>query len=220
VSETERAEIALGPGLPSVVLVRPKDQVALLDRAIARSSSELPDEGAPYYALVWPAAVPLARWLLGKREIAPGERVLELGCGLGLVGIALAKAGARVVLTDVSNEALELVRESVALNAPFAHEPRVARLDWGEPDISALGGPFPRVVGADVLYEPRSFPLLARAARAALAKGGTLYLAEPRRPVARSARDHLEREGLVLGETIDAGDGVLAQKWHEELKSP
>src|SRR5205085_1421655 len=131
-SEVARIRVALGKGLPEITLLRPQDQEALLEDAIARGSPELPDAGAPYWAEVWPAAVPLAGWLLESGAVSPGERVLELGCGLGLVGLALAKAGARVTLTDGSPAALELVRAELPLNAPFPHQPIVARLDWKE----------------------------------------------------------------------------------------
>ena len=47
-------------------------------------------------------------------------------------------------------------------------------------------------------YEVRS------ASREFLAPGGRLYLAEPSRPIARSAREHLLHEGLSLAERIDA----------------
>jgi release factor glutamine methyltransferase len=50
---------------------------------------------------------------LGAR---PGERVLEIGGGMGLAAVLLAKAGARVVATDVVPEAVEVMRANAALN--------------------------------------------------------------------------------------------------------
>ena len=48
--------------------------------------------------------------------VAPGERVLEIGAGLGLAAVLAAKAGARVVATDVVPQAVEIVRANAALN--------------------------------------------------------------------------------------------------------
>jgi release factor glutamine methyltransferase len=45
-----------------------------------------------------------------------GERVLELGAGLGLAAIAAARAGATVVATDVVPAAVDAVRMNAALN--------------------------------------------------------------------------------------------------------
>jgi release factor glutamine methyltransferase len=48
--------------------------------------------------------------------IRPGERVLEIGAGLGLVAVLAAKAGATVVATDVLPEAVEVMRANASLN--------------------------------------------------------------------------------------------------------
>jgi release factor glutamine methyltransferase len=46
-----------------------------------------------------------------------GERVLEIGSGIGLAAVLLARAGADVVATDVNVAALDAVRANAALNA-------------------------------------------------------------------------------------------------------
>jgi release factor glutamine methyltransferase len=48
--------------------------------------------------------------------VRPGERVLEIGSGLGLAAILAARAGARVVATDVLPDAVEAIRLNAALN--------------------------------------------------------------------------------------------------------
>ncbi len=45
-----------------------------------------------------------------------GERVLELGTGIGLAAVLAARAGCRVVATDVVPEAVECARENAQLN--------------------------------------------------------------------------------------------------------
>src|SRR5439155_6823928 len=45
-----------------------------------------------------------------------GERVLEIGAGLGLAAVLAARAGARVVATDVVPAAVETIRANAALN--------------------------------------------------------------------------------------------------------
>jgi release factor glutamine methyltransferase len=46
----------------------------------------------------------------------PGERVLEIGAGLGLAAVLAARAGARVVATDIVPAAVETIRANAALN--------------------------------------------------------------------------------------------------------
>ncbi len=56
--------------------------------------------------------------LAGLLDINPGEKVLELGCGTGLLSIAAAKLGAsRVVATDLDPRALEAADRNVRANS-------------------------------------------------------------------------------------------------------
>jgi predicted RNA methylase len=41
------------------------------------------------------------------------ERLIELGCGTGLVGIYLSLLGAEVVVTDVEHQLLDVTRANV-----------------------------------------------------------------------------------------------------------
>lgn len=49
-------------------------------------------------------------------EFRPGERVLELGTGVGLAAVLAARAGCCVVATDVVPEAVACARENALLN--------------------------------------------------------------------------------------------------------
>ena len=48
--------------------------------------------------------------------VGPGDRMLEIGAGLGLAAVLAAKAGARVVATDVVPVAVETIRANALLN--------------------------------------------------------------------------------------------------------
>jgi len=75
--------------------------------------------------------------------------VLELGCSLGFVGIALATAGARVVLTD-SPDQMILASHSVAKNLKLLNGSACfAALDWAQPRARQLMGS-PSIANAQV----------------------------------------------------------------------
>lgn len=52
----------------------------------------------PYWAYAWAGGAALARYILDHPMTVAGRRVLDLGAGSGIVGIAAAKVGARQVI--------------------------------------------------------------------------------------------------------------------------
>lgn len=64
------------------------------------------------------AQPPKAGSLLFCRHLhpRPGERVLEIGTGIGLAAVRAAQAGARVIATDVVEAAVRCARENAVLN--------------------------------------------------------------------------------------------------------
>jgi predicted nicotinamide N-methyase len=133
-------------------VLRPRDSEALLDEGAFEH-----EEFLPYWAELWPSGVALAR-AVGGRTLG-GRRVLELGCGLGLPSIAAALAGARVLATDWSADAVAAAAANAERNGAA-----IATLvcSWADPAPLAARGPFDLVLAADVLYEKRDVePLLA-----------------------------------------------------------
>ena len=57
-----------------------------------------------------------SRFFARHLDVRAGERVLELGAGLGLAAVLAARAGAHVVATDVMAAAVDAVRANAALN--------------------------------------------------------------------------------------------------------
>jgi release factor glutamine methyltransferase len=57
-----------------------------------------------------------SRFFAGNLRVSAGERVLEIGAGLGLAAVLAARAGARVVATDVVPSAVDALRANAALN--------------------------------------------------------------------------------------------------------
>lgn len=138
-------------------------------------AAELPDDRpvewaplVPYSWVLWRSGVALAREL-AEHPPAPGTRVVELGCGLGLPSLVAARAGADVLATDEDPEALELAERNARANGLTI---ATARIDWTEPDALLAKAPFDLILAADVLYEQASaarlMALLPRLGSAAL----------------------------------------------------
>jgi len=142
------------------------------------------DERLPYWADLWVSAVGLAEWCLERGEIS-GKEILELGCGLGLAGIAAGIAGAHVMLTDYEEDALAFARYNAMRNLPpgvLTERVRFRQLDWRSPGELAK---VDLVIAADVTYERRNFLPLLRLVSRVLRPGGMAVFADPDRAVGR-----------------------------------
>ena len=124
------------------------------------------DERLPYWAVIWPSAIALAR-CISKRDLS-GKRVIELGCGVGLPSVLALNRGAEVTATDHYTVALEFARHNAKANT--GRELETAHLDWHSPTGNGLGK-FDLVLAADVLYEERNVPALAALVPDLLAPG-------------------------------------------------
>jgi predicted nicotinamide N-methyase len=129
-----------------------------------QESADLPDTGgvewapiAPYWSVLWRSGAALARELDGMA--LRGARIVELGCGLAVPSLAAARAGADVLATDGSAEALGLAARNADLNGVRLE---TAIADWAMPDVLVRRAPFDLVLAADVLYDRASVdPLLS-----------------------------------------------------------
>lgn len=54
--------------------------------------------------------------LLSAINVSKGQRVLEMGCGTGIIALHCAKAGGRVTAVDVSLDAVECAKKNSKLN--------------------------------------------------------------------------------------------------------
>ncbi|MFA6108741.1 MAG: hypothetical protein WDA75_08230 [Candidatus Latescibacterota bacterium] len=173
-----------------VEVVEARDAYSLLDQLVAREELGHRTERFPYWAEVWPAGVALARWFHAAGLPRPATPVLELGCGLGLVGISLALLGWETESTDFVEDALILTAHNARLTRTALRH-RVGYLDWAQP----VGTPTLCVAGSDLAYEKRNHPLLAGVLRELLLPGGTFYLSDPQRPAARAFVELLRERG-------------------------
>lgn len=148
------------------------------------------DERLPYWADLWPSARVLAEELAVLR--LSGQRVLELGCGLGVVAIGAVLGGAAVTATDYYEEATRFARLNVHAATGVAVEARMVNWVALPPDL----GKFDVVVASDVLYEHRYASLVANAIAATLVRGGEAIVADPGRIALREFLDECDALGL------------------------
>jgi len=89
-------------------------------------------------------------------SVGPGDRVVEIGAGLGSLTLALSETGAEVVAIEVDPGLVGVLRSVVAATGATVVEGDALRLDWG-----ALLGAGPWVLVANLPYNVAT-PLVVR----------------------------------------------------------
>ncbi|MGZ4151773.1 MAG: class I SAM-dependent methyltransferase [Actinomycetota bacterium] len=155
--------------------------------------------------------------------VSPGETILEIACGNGLLAQRLAERGASVVATDFSPSQLGFARERVT--APAVE---ILELDASdEAELLALGEErFDAAVASMALMDMIDIEPLARALPRLLAPGGrfVLCVTHPsfnsvssvptieRKPAGTSFIDeHSVRVSTYIRESASQGVGIVGQ---------
>ena len=150
------------------------DPDSLLLNALSKSR-EGTVELDPFWAAAWRAAQGLDKFL-GTLNDLGGVRILELGGGSGRAGISAGIRGAEVLITDAVPTALMVCKFNAR---QVADRVQVRLLDWR--DRKTQLQPFPIIIGSDIVYDYKLFPILEPCMRRHLAPDGVVYLSEPQR---------------------------------------
>ena len=151
----------------------------------------IPEAMWPLFGVVWPSSIALAATMVDID--IEGRRILELGCGLGLASLVLAKRGANITATDRHPSVATFLAHNAALN-DLAPIPFV-RSDWLQQDDEL--GRFDLIIGSDVLHDrDQALPLSRFVLDHAEPRNETI-LVDPGRGQANAFARHLEAEGYT-----------------------
>ncbi len=145
----EECALPATPGIRLLLLESAYPQEALSPEAVRRVM-----DNPLYWCFCWASGQVLASFLLQQPQWVQGKRVLDFGCGSGVVAIAAAQAGAaRVVACDIDPLALAATR----LNARRSG----VSLELAG-DFCAVSGEIDLIIVADVLYDRANLGWLQR----------------------------------------------------------
>ena len=128
----------------------------------------------PLWSKIWEASIVLSEYLAGI-SVEPEKRFLEIGCGMGLVGIIASAFGHRVTMTEYNPDALNYARANAVTNPLADSNLEIIELDWNRPRLEGL---FDHIVGSEVIYNERDYEPILKLFRAYLKPGGEIILAE------------------------------------------
>lgn len=187
----------LGPPVRERVIIedrtflidRPGESDRLMDHPAVRSVFAV-HEYLPYWADLWPAARMLAKAIL-REPWMPGLEALEIGCGLGLPGIAALSMGLRVIFSDCDATALEFAAANARRNG--FDQFRLLPLDWATPPDDLR---VPVVLASDLLYEIRNVEPIVKLIARVLQPGGVCLMTDQDRVPSHVLREALPTAGL------------------------
>lgn len=160
-----------------ISLRRPADPDAFLETPEVLAANRR-DDYMPYWCHVWPACYETARALLDQ-SWPPATRVLEIGAGLALPGLAALAIGLNVTISDYDPDALQLAWFN-ARRLGCAARLTTLRLDWRQPQNRL----YDLIVGCEVIYERRNHSLVLDVLDGMLAPGGEAWISDPGRHTA------------------------------------
>ena len=191
-------------------LERPASVDGLFDHPAVQAAYAA-DEYIPYWAQLWPAGRMLAKavlreawpaWPVSDKSGQKRPRVLELGCGLGLAGIAALSCGFHVTFSDIDRLATKFAATNARLNGFDRFDTALIDFRKVPPGLQAEV-----ILGSDLLYEARLLEPLVRFLATVLTPDGLALIADPDRLSARPFKWQCEHAGLeVLPEFARAGE--------------
>lgn len=147
---------------------------------LTQGKTELFEEMCPYFGILWPAGRVLGE-LLATRDpessyrIEKG-RVLEVGCGLALPSLVLAKLKIEVTAMDLHPDVHRFLMRNCSLNSVKPFE--FVEADWSQWSFNEQ---WDTIIASDVLYDRAQPEPLLRFFQRSLSSKGRAIVSDPGR---------------------------------------
>lgn len=127
---------------------------------------------------LWEGAIVMTKYLLAHPKLVENKEVMDLGCGMGVLGIALAKKlSIKISMTDYLEKVLRLAKTNLDANQPLVGQVEVENLDWN----NSLGysKQFDVIIGCELVYSITSSENLCSLLKKIIKPNGVLLMMIP-----------------------------------------
>lgn len=171
---------------------------------------------------IWPASFLMSEFILYNSTLFKNRRCLELGSGIGLVGVIAARCNpSLLVLTDGDYSAIDNLNHNLEINGCYKGKNRDStsnvqahHLDWEFPSEKQLDGWSPDIIlSCDTIYLPEHHVALANLVKRTLQRtpGSVCYFSQVERTT--DVFEAYEQTFRSIGLRIDEVDFKTIPRW-------
>jgi len=153
------------------------------------------DIAFPLFGIVWESSEILAEMMLDYHVAGglAGKRILDLGCGMGLVSLLLKSLDTDITAMDIHAVTEDFLARNASLNLvgsiPFVNA------SWSD-ELNNLGN-FDLILASDVLYEPRHIKTMAAFLNSHVSVSGEVIIVDPDRGQLDGFRKDMSEHGFT-----------------------
>jgi predicted nicotinamide N-methyase len=221
--QTKQESIAIG-GVDNLIIRSLLDNQQFADPMGLAALVGISAATWPLFGLLWPSGAELAA-RMAQHPVTPGERILEIGCGLGLASLVGHRRGADMTASDAHPLAALFLSENLLLNglppmkyrhglwgtvdgevvdvnptAPHERDvPHAPHAVANDGSANVLGR-FDLIVGSDVLYERDDSGGLAHFIEDHAAPLASVWIVDPHRGNRPAFNRRMAHLGFALTE--------------------
>jgi 16S rRNA G1207 methylase RsmC len=160
----------------------------------------------PLWSKIWEASLLLAA-KMAERSVRPGERLIELGAGLGVAGLVASAFGHDLTITEYDPHALAFLEANRLVNQ--CTTARIRRLDWNQVEPADR---FDVILGSELIYKEEDFEVMRTLLCALLNPGGEVLLAGEMRQTNKAFLDCMQSAFRIqiAKQTLRSGSESIA----------
>ena len=198
--QTKQESIAV-QGVPNLVIRSLLNKQQFYDPGNAALDLGISSAFWSLFGLLWPSGSRLAE-RMALRPVNADERILELGCGLGLASLVGHRRGANITASDCHPLAGEFLRENLRLNqlSPMSYQ----HGHWGQHAAQqqdpAVSSKFDLIIGSDILYERDEQGDLANYIHQHMEDHAEVWVVDPNRGNRAHFHRNMAAQGFALKE--------------------
>ena len=175
------------------IIIKPKLSIKIKEQTLFKA-----DGGEGLH--LWEASVVLSRYTLKHNQIFENKKIIELGCGCGLLGISILKEipVEKYTFSDYNTSVLNNLKDNLKLNGISFDNKKIEikQDDWKNYEKMAPNE-YDIIIGTELIYKGGAVLELAKVIAKILKPDGKCFISMPRqRAMTKTFLEYCENEGL------------------------